>query len=97
MCISHNHAIILSPHTGVVTAQLKRALTVVSNSEPEPKRKRNKIKPKEVCGSCKKIVQKLQSQMIQCDLCDQWYHYECVGTTADEAAKIDFACPGSCT
>ena len=24
--------------------------------------------------------------MIQSDLCDQWYHYECVGTTADEAA-----------
>ena len=50
------HAIILSPHTGVVTAQLKRALTVVSNSEPEPKRK-HKIKPKEVCGTCKKMVQ----------------------------------------
>ena len=40
---------------------------------------------------------KWQNQMIQCDLCDQWYHYECVGTTTDEATKIDFACRGSCT
>ena len=31
--------------------------------------------------------------MIQCDLWNQWYHYECMGTSADEAAKIDFACP----
>ena len=73
---------------------MKGALTVVSNSEPEPKGKCNNLKPKEVCGSCKKIVHK---QMIQCDLCDQWYHYECVGTNSDKAAKIDFACPGSCT
>ena len=53
-------------NTGEVTAQLKRALTVVSNSE----HKHNKIKPKEVCGSCKMIVWKWQNQMIQCNLCD---------------------------
>ena len=35
--------------------------------------------------------------MIQYNLCNQWYHYDCVGTNADEAAKIDFTCPESCT
>ena len=42
------------------TAKMKGALTVVSNSEPEPKGKCNNLKPKEVCGSCKKIVHKCQ-------------------------------------
>ena len=65
----------------------------MSNSEPEPKAKCNNLKPKEVCGSCKKIVHKCQYQMIQCDLCDQWYHYECVGTNADKPAKIDLSMP----
>ena len=35
----------------------------------------------------------MKDLMIACDNCGQWYHYQCVGVMADEAAEIDFVCP----
>ncbi len=32
--------------------------------------------------------------MVQCDFCDEWYHYDCIKVTHDEVKKIDpWKCP----
>ncbi len=30
--------------------------------------------------------------MVQCDVCDNWYHFECVGVTEEEVEDDDFVC-----
>ena len=47
---------------------------------------------KSLCGNCQMVVKSPSNKMIQCDSCDQWYHYKCVGV----AATIEFVCPGGC-
>lgn len=42
------------------------------------------------CGVCGKTR---EFDMVQCDLCDVWFHYECVGVT-DEIARPDWSCKG---
>ena len=86
---------------GSVEAQLKKALTIAVK-----KRKTNHLGPPakfqrltqchDICGSCHRDISRLCKQMIQCDDCDQWYHYVCVGVRASDAEFIDFVCPGKC-
>ena len=51
---------------------------------------------KSLCGSCHRDVARLHKQMIQCDDCDQWHHYVCVGVRASDAEFVYFVCPGKC-
>ena len=34
--------------------------------------------------------------MIQCDVCDQWWHIGCVDVSEEDADVIDFVCPDGC-
>ena len=54
-----------------------------------------KRKRKERCGKCNKYVRRLEQEMVQCDHCDQWYHYICVGLTAKQAQSMAFVCPNN--
>lgn len=33
--------------------------------------------------------------MMQCEICEEWYHFKCIGFigTEDEASKVNFDCP----
>ena len=53
----------------------------------------NKKRKRTLCGTCQGYVPIMKDLMIACDDCGQWYHYQCVGVMADEAAEIDFVCP----
>ena len=75
------------------SGQLKRAATIVTGPLACPAAKRRRKKDLEICGKCHKIVAALALQMIQCDNCDQWYQYDCVGVLEEEADVIEFICP----
>ena len=50
---------------------------------------------KSVCGKCH-VDSEEAAGMIQCDICDQWFHLLCVHVDPDEADFIDFQCPDKC-
>ena len=92
-------------------AQLKKALTIavktqaskkkrkadnLDDSASPPEKLQRVTDDKSLCGSCHKDVARQCKQMIQCDDCDQSYHYVCVGVRASDAKFIDFVCPGKC-
>ncbi|CAF1382889.1 unnamed protein product [Adineta ricciae] len=45
-----------------------------------------------ICPSCN-IADNGQEPMIQCDLCDDWYHWECVGIAEEPPESIPWFCP----
>ena len=65
----------------------------VSTATCPPKCKKRKYKLR--CGKCQKKIQRLSQEMVQCDHCDQWYHYICVGITAEQAQSMAFVCPNN--
>ena len=71
------------------SGQLKKVATIVSC----PAAKRRRKDEGELCGKCQEDVAALAEKMIQCDNCDQWYHYDCVGVDEEDAEHIDFVCP----
>ncbi|CAF1117572.1 unnamed protein product, partial [Didymodactylos carnosus] len=34
-----------------------------------------------------------QEAMIACDLCDDWYHWDCVGITEEPLENVNWYCP----
>lgn len=105
------HFIIGIQLAGSVEAQLKKALTIavsvqanrmkrkadnLDDSASPPEKLQRVTHEKSLCGSCHKDVARLRKQMIQCDDCDQWHHYVCVGVRASNAELVDFVCPGKC-
>ena len=68
----------------------KQCSTVSTFEQPPACKKKNN---KSTCGKCETYVHRLSNAMVQCDYCDQWYHYKCVGITAKEAETMDFVCP----
>ncbi len=44
-----------------------------------------------ICPSCKR--QDDGSPMIGCDLCDDWYHFICVGITDTPEEDTEWYCP----
>ena len=65
------------------SGQLKEVATIVSC--PAAKRRRKDL---ELCGKCQEDVVALAEKMIQCDNCDQWYHYDCVGVDEEDADRF---------
>lgn len=43
--------------------------------------------------NCKKCNAVDNDQMVQCDKCDQWYHYDCVGVNSG-IADVSWNCDG---
>ena len=41
--------------------------------------------------SCQKCEEVDTEEMVQCDMCDQWFHFACVGVSADVADR-DWSC-----
>ena len=56
------------PHSG----QLKKFATIVAC--PASKRRRKDL---ELHGKCQEDIAALAVKIIQCDNCEQWYHYDC--------------------
>ena len=53
---------------------------------------------KNVCGGCHKYIKKLRNDMVQCDACNQWWHFLCAEVQPEKAEDIDFLCPtGNCS
>jgi hypothetical protein len=47
--------------------------------------------PNQLFCLCKKRANNL---MIQCDKCDEWFHFGCVGMTKEKAKNLDsYYCP----
>ena len=78
-----------------VAAKLKWALSVSTSDHGSPKRKKL-CRTKDLCGVCGKDIQQLSEAMIQCDYCNQWFHYICVNVSAADAETIEFVCPTGC-
>jgi len=38
----------------------------------------------------------IEGIMIQCDLCNEWYHIECIGKTEEEIQFLDEFCCSFC-
>ncbi|CAF5123474.1 unnamed protein product, partial [Rotaria sp. Silwood1] len=45
-----------------------------------------------ICPSCNR-PDNGQEAMIACDLCDDWYHWECVGIVEEPPESIPWFCP----
>ena len=74
----------------------KRKADNLDDSASPPEKLQRVADDKSLCGSCHKDAARLCKQMIQCDDCDQWHHYICVGVRASDAKFIDFVCLGKC-
>lgn len=60
---------------------------VVTGIEPEPDA--NNTVPGRSCKSCRGPD---AGNMVQCDVCDKWHHFDCVGVT-EEVENQSWSCP----
>lgn len=62
----------------------------VGGDQDKEKTKKTKPKPKLYCV-CRKPYKK-GHEMIACDCCDEWYHFECIGLAPEAARAETFMC-----
>ncbi|WVQ95214.1 hypothetical protein IAU59_002308 [Kwoniella sp. CBS 9459] len=72
--------------------QKKPASSSSSSAKSKAKGKGKKHKEEETYCICKTNA---DGPMIECDQCNDWFHFSCIGMTDDEAEKIQtYVCPG---
>ena len=94
VCINigkHAHFILIYIDNGPIISLNMDSLAIIrpvpiGTSSPKPKASLD-ICPKETC-----IMKRISSRtrMIQCEKCQQWFHFRCAGVSTYKAAKKDF-------